>query len=93
MVEEWDRTEPRHFGTLTKKLGLSAPSARRTRPQKMSTMCVHRSIVGKGPFVCPLPLGIAYRRSVAPPDPTPDTVWMKSPKHNQEVELCYAGKK
>ncbi|WP_146226622.1 hypothetical protein [Aneurinibacillus soli] len=57
MVEELDRAGPRHFGTLAEKLGLSAPGAKRTRPQKMPTMDFHRSIVGKGPFVCPLPLG------------------------------------
>ncbi|WP_146226632.1 hypothetical protein [Aneurinibacillus soli] len=34
MVEERDRAWPRHFGTLTEKLGLSAPGANRTRPQK-----------------------------------------------------------
>ncbi|PYE63074.1 hypothetical protein DFP93_103286 [Aneurinibacillus soli] len=28
VVEERDRAGPRHFGTLTKKLGLSAPGAR-----------------------------------------------------------------
>ncbi|WP_231956015.1 hypothetical protein [Aneurinibacillus soli] len=49
-MKEQDREEPRHFGTLTGKLRLSAPSARRTRPQKVPTMYSHRSIVGKGPF-------------------------------------------
>ncbi|WP_146226636.1 hypothetical protein [Aneurinibacillus soli] len=34
MVEERDRAEPRHFGTLATEWGLSAPGARRTRPQK-----------------------------------------------------------
>ncbi|WP_231956051.1 hypothetical protein [Aneurinibacillus soli] len=57
MVEEQDRAGPRHFGTLTEKLGLSAPGARRTRPQNMPTMYWHRSIVGKSPFAYPLPLG------------------------------------
>ncbi|WP_146226578.1 hypothetical protein [Aneurinibacillus soli] len=51
-----DRAGPRHFGTLTKKLRLSAPGARRTRPQTMPAMYVHRSIVGKSPFACPLSL-------------------------------------
>ncbi|WP_231956075.1 hypothetical protein [Aneurinibacillus soli] len=32
---------PRHFGTLTKKLELSAPGARRTRPQKEPMMYLH----------------------------------------------------
>ncbi|WP_231956222.1 hypothetical protein [Aneurinibacillus soli] len=57
VVEERDRVGPRHFGTLTKKLRLSAPGARRTRPQNMPAMRLHRSIVGKSPFACPLPLG------------------------------------
>ncbi|WP_146226587.1 hypothetical protein [Aneurinibacillus soli] len=56
-MEERDRAGPRHFGTLTEKLGLSAPGARRTRPQKVPAMYFRRSIVGKGPFACPLPLG------------------------------------
>ncbi|WP_146226654.1 hypothetical protein [Aneurinibacillus soli] len=56
-MEERDRAGPRHFGTLTEKLGLSAPGARRTRPQKVSAMKLHRSIVGKSPFACLLPLG------------------------------------
>ncbi|WP_157737875.1 hypothetical protein [Aneurinibacillus soli] len=51
MVEEQDRAGPRHFGTLTKKWELSAPGARRTRPQKMPAMYPHGSIVGKSPFV------------------------------------------
>ncbi|WP_157737797.1 hypothetical protein [Aneurinibacillus soli] len=50
MVEERDRAGPRHFGTLTGKLGPSAPGARQTRPQNMPTMYVHRSVVGKSPF-------------------------------------------
>ncbi|WP_146226611.1 hypothetical protein [Aneurinibacillus soli] len=33
MEEEWDRAGPRHFGTLTEKWRLSAPGARRNRPQ------------------------------------------------------------
>ncbi|WP_146226664.1 hypothetical protein [Aneurinibacillus soli] len=56
IVKERDRAGPRHFGTLTKKLGLSAPGARRTRPQKVPAMNFHRSIVGKSPFAWPLPL-------------------------------------
>ncbi|WP_157737958.1 hypothetical protein [Aneurinibacillus soli] len=51
MVEERDRVGPRHFGTLTEKWGLSAPGARRTRPQNMPAMYLQRSIVGKSPFV------------------------------------------
>ncbi|WP_096465814.1 hypothetical protein [Aneurinibacillus soli] len=41
----------------------------------------------------PFRWGGAYRRSVAPPDPASDTVWMKNLRHNQEVELCHAAKK
>ncbi|WP_146226667.1 hypothetical protein [Aneurinibacillus soli] len=57
MVEERERARPRHFGTLTEKWELSASGARRTRPQKVPTMYFRRSIVGKSPFTCPLPLG------------------------------------
>ncbi|WP_146226535.1 hypothetical protein [Aneurinibacillus soli] len=57
MEEEQDRAGPRHFGTLATEWRLSAPGARRTRPQNMPTMYVHRSIVGKSPFVCLLSLG------------------------------------
>ncbi|WP_146226588.1 hypothetical protein [Aneurinibacillus soli] len=57
MVEDRDRARPRHFGTLATEWRLSAPGARRTRPQNMPTMYLQRSIVGKGPFVCLLPLG------------------------------------
>ncbi|WP_269459504.1 hypothetical protein [Aneurinibacillus soli] len=35
------RVGPRHFGTLTKKLRLSAPGAKRTRPQNMPAMDSH----------------------------------------------------
>ncbi|WP_231955983.1 hypothetical protein [Aneurinibacillus soli] len=56
-MKERDRAGPRHFGTLTKKLGLFAPGARRTRPQKVPAMYLQRSIVGKNPFAWPLPLG------------------------------------
>ncbi|BAU29048.1 hypothetical protein DFP93_103102 [Aneurinibacillus soli] len=56
-------------------------------------MYSHRSIVGKSPFTWYLPLGIAYRRSVAPPDPAPSTLWLNTIKQYQEAELCYAGKK
>ncbi|WP_231956126.1 hypothetical protein [Aneurinibacillus soli] len=57
MVKERDRAGPRHLGTLAKKRALSAPGARRTRPQKKPTMYLQRSIVGKSPFAWPLPLG------------------------------------
>ncbi|BAU28868.1 hypothetical protein DFP93_103285 [Aneurinibacillus soli] len=56
-------------------------------------MYSHRSIVGKSPFTRPLPLGIAYRRSVAPPDPAPSTLWLNTIKQYQDAKLCYAGKK
>ncbi|WP_146226658.1 hypothetical protein [Aneurinibacillus soli] len=36
MVKERDRVGPRHLGTLTGKHRLSAPGARRTRPQKIA---------------------------------------------------------
>ncbi|WP_146226559.1 hypothetical protein [Aneurinibacillus soli] len=57
MVEKRDWAGPRHFGTLATKWGLSAQGARRTRPQNMPMMYLHRSIVGKSPFARPLPLG------------------------------------
>ncbi|WP_146226579.1 hypothetical protein [Aneurinibacillus soli] len=44
-----DRAGPRHFGTLTEKLGLSAPGARRTRPQKRTHDVVTSKHCGQKP--------------------------------------------
>ncbi|WP_146226631.1 hypothetical protein [Aneurinibacillus soli] len=50
------RAGPRHFGTLTGKYRLSAPGAKRTRPQKVPRDVFASKLVGKDPFACPLPL-------------------------------------
>ncbi|WP_146226608.1 hypothetical protein [Aneurinibacillus soli] len=74
MVKERDQAEPRHFGTLATEWELSAPGARRTRPQRCPRCICIEALWAKARSPDPFRWVIAYRRSVAPPDPAPGTI-------------------